>query len=99
MMTKRSSHIPTFTNSEMTNRQTTLVRTFLIQSELGRDHVAEDQRPVDVPVRPDMRFLIMNGSYWLPLYQADEGLHHVAVGHDEAGGEHDLGHVLEVLAW
>ena len=35
MITKRSSHMPTLTTSEMTNRNGTLVRRFLIQSRLG----------------------------------------------------------------
>ena len=71
MMTKRSSHMPTLTISEMTNSAGTFVRTRLNHSSLRHDDVAEDQRPVDrARTGPDIRFSSMKPSYWSPLYQA-----------------------------
>ena len=73
------------------------MRTRLNHSNCGIEHVAEDQRPVRRRVRAGAcGSCIMNRSYVLPLYQAMNASMHVAVGDDQAGGQHDLGHVVEV---
>ena len=45
---------------------------------------------------PNMRFHIMKYSHWLAEYQAMNTSMRVAVGDDQAGGQHHLAHVVDV---
>ena len=97
MMTKRSSHMPMLTTSEIMNSSGTFVRTRLNHSSCGVDDVAEDQRPVDAArTGPVMRFHDHEPLVRVAAVPGHERLDHVAVGDDQAGRQHDLRHVLQV---
>ena len=70
MMTKRSSHMPTFTNSDMTNSSPVLVRMLLNHSNCIITTLIEISVQYDQPYGPNMRFHIMNCSCGLALYHA-----------------------------
>ena len=70
MITKRSSHMPTFTISEMMKSAGTLVRTALEPQRLRNHDVAEDQRPVGRRVRAEHAVQRHEPSYWSALYHA-----------------------------
>ncbi len=96
MMTKRSSHMPTLTNIATTNSAAGLERTRLEPEHLRHDHVAEDQRPVHARVRAREAVRHHELLVRVAAVPGHEGLHHVAVGDDQAGREHDARHVVEV---
>ena len=70
MMTKRSSHMPTPTNSDMMNSATVLVRMLLNHSNWIITTLIEISVQYDQPYGPNMRFYIMNCSCGLALYHA-----------------------------
>ena len=81
---------------EMMNRMATLQPDLLDPQQLRDDAVAQDQRPVHVPVRtggPVVDHVLLELVGAVP---GEERLHHVAVEHDQAGDEHDLRHVVEM---
>src|ERR671911_302760 len=70
MITKRSSHMPTFTKSDMMNRSAVLVRTLLNHSAWIITTLIEMSVQYDQPYGPNMRFHIMKRSCGLALYHA-----------------------------
>ncbi len=64
---------------------------------LRRDDVAEDQQPVGPGIRPEgavERHVALELIAAVPTHECFDA---VAVAHDQAGGEHDLGHVVQML--
>src|SRR5688572_33254440 len=68
-MTKRSSHMPTFTTMAIRNRPSVLVRTRLNHSHCGVMMLQKISAQYYGAYGPVIRFQIMKPSYLLALYQ------------------------------
>ena len=75
---------------------TGVVRTVLNHSDLRHHAVAEDEQPQRPPVGPGHAVPDHEPLVGRAAVPGDERLHQVAVEHDPAGGQHDLGHRVEV---
>src|SRR5207245_4194198 len=64
--------------------------------QLRRQDVANNQRVVERSIRTVQPLLDKEDVEFVSAIDGKEKLEEVAVGHDKAGGEHDLGHVIQM---
>ena len=64
--------------------------------ELRSDNVTENQSPVVGAVRPEHPVIHHEPFVRIRTVMRVEDFHHVAVAHNQAGGQHDLGHIIDM---
>ena len=89
--------MPIFTRIEISHKSGDAAAHPARPEKLGNEYITRQHHPVGVGIRAERPILELDEFLVrIMAVPGHERFHHVAVGHDHAGGQNDLGHVVEV---